>query len=145
MEGFGGVGAGQVVIEIAVGGEEFFGTAVVGLEIGVGERPCRRDAVFVMEDAEVLGAEAEKRGSVDLGLASDEVGLLRVERLIVLVEPDVFGVVTVIEKDGRGIPVKFLLGRNGPRSRTRMRLPACARWKARVPPPAPVPMMMRSY
>jgi hypothetical protein len=113
VEGFGGVGAGQVVIEIAVGGEEFFGTAVVGLEIGVGERPCRGDAVFVMEDAEVLGAEAEERGTVDLGLASDEVGLLRVERLIVLVEPDVLSVVTVIEKDGGSVPVKFLLGEEG--------------------------------
>ena len=32
-----------------------------------------------------------------------------------------------------------------PRSRRRIRLPEGARWRASVPPPAPVPMMMTSY
>jgi hypothetical protein len=67
----------------------------------------------VVEDAEVFGAEAEESGSVDFGLAADEVGLLGVEGLVVLVEPDVFGVVAVVEEDGRGVPVEFLLWEKG--------------------------------
>ncbi len=113
MEGFGGVWAGEVVVEVAVGGEELFGTGVVGLEVGVGERPCGGDAAFVMEDAEVLGTEAEEGGTVDLGLAADVVGLLGVEGVVVLVEPDVFGVVAVVEEDGGGVPVEFFLGEKG--------------------------------
>src|ERR1700686_3643794 len=34
---------------------------------------------------------------------------------------------------------------NGPRSRIRMFLPACARCRASVPPPAPVPITIASY
>src|SRR5271170_2876138 len=36
VEGFGGVGAGKVVVEVAVGGEELLGAGVVGLKVGVG-------------------------------------------------------------------------------------------------------------
>jgi hypothetical protein len=110
VEWLGRVGTAEILVEVAVSGEEFFGARVIRLEVDVGERPCRGDAVFVMEDAEVLGTETEEGGSVDLGLASNEVGLLRAEGLIVLVEPDVFGVVAVIEKNGRCVPVKFFLG-----------------------------------
>ncbi len=113
MERLGGIGAGEVVVEVAVGGEEFFGAAVEGFEVRVGEGPRGGDAAFVMEDAEVFGAKAEEGGAVDFGLAADEVGLLRVEWLAVLVEPDVLGVVAVVEEDGRGVPVEFFLGEEG--------------------------------
>jgi hypothetical protein len=92
-----------------VGREERFGTAVVGFEVSVGERPCGRDAAFVVDDAEVLGTEAEEGSAIDLGLTADEVGLLRMERLIVFVEPNIFGVVAIVEEDGGGIPVEFFL------------------------------------
>ena len=111
VEGFGGVEAGEVVVEMAVGGEELFGTAVVGFEVGVGEWPRGRDAAFVVDDAEVFSAEAEECGAVDLGLAADVVGLLGVKGLVVLVEPDVFGVIAVVEEDGGGVPVEFFLGK----------------------------------
>ena len=93
-----------------MGGEELFGSGVEGFEVGVGEGPGGGDAAFVVDDAEVFGAEAEERGAVDLGLAADEVGLLGVEVVVVLVEPDVFGVVAVVEEDGGGVPVEFFLG-----------------------------------
>jgi hypothetical protein len=56
-----------------------------------------------------LGAEAEESGAVDLSLAAYEVGLLGMEWLVVLVEPDIFGVVAIVEEDGGGVPVKFFL------------------------------------
>jgi hypothetical protein len=62
-----------------------------------------------MEDAEVFGAKAKECCAVDLGLAANEVGLLGMKRLIVLVEPNVFGVVMVVEKYGRSVPVEFFL------------------------------------
>ncbi len=36
-------------------------------------------------------------------------------------------------------------GSQSPRSSSRIRLPEGARWRASVPPPAPVPMMITSY
>ncbi len=66
VEGFGGVETGEVIVEVAVGGEELFGAGVVGLEVGVGEGPCGRDAAFVMKNAEVFSAQAKEGGAVDL-------------------------------------------------------------------------------
>jgi hypothetical protein len=109
VEGLSGIGATEVVFEVAVSGEELFGTRVIRLEVCVRERPRRGDAAFVMEDAEVLGAKAKQCGAVDLGLAADEVGLLGVKGLIIFVEPDIFGVITVVEEDGGSVPVEFFL------------------------------------
>jgi len=109
VEGLGGVGAGEVVVEVAVCGEESFRATIVRLEVSIGERPCGRDAAFVMDDAEVFGAETKESCTVDFGLAADEVGLLGMERFVVLVEPDVFGVVAVVDEDGGGVPVEFFL------------------------------------
>jgi hypothetical protein len=113
VKGFSGVGTGEVVVEVAVGGKEFFGAAVVRFEVSVGEGPGGGDAPFMVEDAEVLNAEAEEGGSVDFGLAADKVGLLRVEWLIVFVEPDILGVIVIVEEDGGRVPVEFLLGEEG--------------------------------
>ena len=94
-------------------GEELFGAAVVGLEVGVDKRPGRGDAAFVMKDAEVFGAQTKECGTVDLCLATDKVGLLGVERLIVFVEPDVFGVIVIVDEDGGRAPVEFFLREEG--------------------------------
>src|SRR5271168_2897885 len=109
VEGLCGVGTGEVVVEVAVSGEEFFGTGVERLEVDVGEWPRGRDAPFVMDNAEVFSAEAEESGAVDLGLATDVVGLLRMKRLIVFVEPHVGGVIAIVEKDCASVPVEFFL------------------------------------
>src|SRR5215211_3596284 len=56
------------------------GLAVVGLEVGVADRPRRRDAAGVLEDAEVFRAEARQACPVDLGVAADVVMHARGER-----------------------------------------------------------------
>ena len=120
VEGLGGVvGAGEASgnggrgAEIAVDVEELFGAGVVGLHVGVGDGPGGRDAALVLDDAEVFGAHAEEGGAVDLGLATDVVGLLRVQGLVVFVVPGFGGVVAVLEEDGGGVPVEFFLGKEG--------------------------------
>jgi hypothetical protein len=113
VKGFSGVGAGEVVVEVTVGGEELFGAGIVRLEVRIGEGPGGGDATPVVEDAEVFGAEAKEGRAVDLGLAADEVGLLWVKGLIVLVEPDVFRVVSVVEEDRAGVSVEFFLWEKG--------------------------------
>ena len=60
----------------AVDEVELLGLGVVGLEVGVGDRPRRRDAAVVADLAEVALAQAEQDRAVDLGVAADEV-LLR--------------------------------------------------------------------
>jgi len=89
--------------------EEIFGLRVEGFDVGVGDGPGGGDAALVVDDAEVLCAKAEHGGTVDLGLASDIVSLLRVERLALLILPDLFGVVAIFEEDGGGIPVELFL------------------------------------
>ncbi len=67
----------------------------------------------MVDDAEVFGAHAEHGGTVDLGLATDEVGLLGMEVFAIFVLPDFLGVVAVLEEDGGGGPVEFFLREEG--------------------------------
>ena len=120
MEGFGGVeGAGEASgnfgcgAEVAVDVEEFFGARVVGLHVGVGDGPGGGEAALMMDFAEIFCAHAEHGGAVDFCLSADVIGLLRVERLVVLVVPGFGGVVAVLEEDGGGVPVELFLGKEG--------------------------------
>ena len=59
---------------------ELLGLRVVRLELVVGDRPGRRDAVVVAELAEILAPQPVEGGAVDLGRAADEVVDLGLER-----------------------------------------------------------------
>ena len=83
------VALGRVLAGVAVHLVEPLGLRVVRLEVVVGQRPRRRDAVDVLELAEVLRAQAVQRRAVQLGGAADEVVDLRLERLAVGVVPGV--------------------------------------------------------
>ena len=72
----GGVLAGLAVDEV-----EPLGLGVVGLEVGVVDRPRGRDAAVVLDLAEVALAQAEEDRAVDLRVAADEVLRVRTERL----------------------------------------------------------------
>ena len=120
VKGLGGVKAGAEAsgdggrgAEVAVNVEELFGLGVEGLEVCVGDGPGGRDAALVLNDAEVLCAHAEHGCAVDLGLAADEVGLLRVKVLAVFVVPGFASVIAIVEEDGGGRPVEFFLGHKG--------------------------------
>jgi hypothetical protein len=120
VEGLGGVVAAGVAAgnrgcgaEIAVDVEELFGVGVEGLHVGVGDGPGGRDAALMLDDAEVFGAHAEHGGAVNFRLATDEVGLLGMEGLVILVVPGFGGVITVVEEDGGGVPVELLLREEG--------------------------------
>ena len=52
---------------------ELLGLGVVGLEVGVGDRPRRRDAAVVADLAEVALAQAEEDRAVELRVAADVV------------------------------------------------------------------------
>ena len=70
---------GRVLAGLAVDEVEPLGLGVVGLEVGVGDRPRRRDAAVVRDLAEVALAKAEQDRAVDLGVAADEVLRVRAE------------------------------------------------------------------
>src|SRR5262249_20455408 len=111
-----------------------------------GDRPGGRDAVVVADLAEVLGAQPVERRPVELRRAADEVMDLRLERLAGLVVPRLGRDVAVVDEDVGRLPVLRLPRRAGAaRASSRMRLPDGARWRASVPPPAPVPTMITSY
>jgi hypothetical protein len=89
---------------------EPLGLGVPRLELVIGQRPGGRDAVGVLELAEVLGPQPVQRGAVELGGAADKVVHLRLERLPVGVVPGVLRHVLPVHEDGAGIPVVHLAG-----------------------------------
>ena len=136
---------GRVLPAGAVHLVEVLGLRVVRLELVVLDRPRGRDAVVVAELAEVLLAEPVERGAVELGRPADEVVDLRLERLAFLVVPGVRPRRSGCRRRRRPRPSSAgSRGSQSPRSSSRMRFPEGARCRARVPPPAPVPMMITS-
>ena len=81
--GVGGAGGrlGRVLAADPVHLVALLGLGVVGLHVVVADRPGGRDAVVVLQLAEVLAAQPVQRGPVQLGGAADEVVDLRLERL----------------------------------------------------------------
>ena len=99
---------GRVLAVVAVDLVEPFGLRVERLEVVVGERPLRRDAVDVLQLAEVLRPQPVQRRAVHLRRAADEVVHLRLERLAVGVVPRLFGDVAAVDEDRRRAPVLHL-------------------------------------
>ena len=105
-----GRGLGGVLPAGAVHLVVLLGLRVVRLHVVVGDRPRRRDAVVVLQLAEVLAAQAVEGGAVELGGAADEVVDLRLERLAVLVVPGVGGDVAAVDEHVLGRPVLGFAG-----------------------------------
>jgi hypothetical protein len=99
---------GRILAARSVNLVELLRLRVVRLELLVGDRPRGRDAVVVLELAEVLLAKAVERGAVQLGRAADEVVHLRLERLALGVVPGVLRDVAVLDEDVLGEPVRRL-------------------------------------
>ncbi len=89
---------------------EPLGLGVPRLELVIGQRPGGRDAVGVLELAEIPGPQPVQRGAVELGGAADEVVHLRLERLPVGVVPGVGRDVLAVHEHRAGIPVVHLAG-----------------------------------
>jgi len=77
---------------------ELLGLRVVRLHIVVADGPRRRDAVVVVELAEVLGSQPVQRRAVELGRPADVVVHLRLERRQVRVVPGVSRYVAAIHE-----------------------------------------------
>ena len=99
---------GRIDAALAVDLIEVLGLRVVRLELVVADRPRRRDAAVVANLAEVLLAQPEQRGAVELGVAADVVVGVRMERLAVLVLPHFLGVVLRLDVDRPRAPVVLL-------------------------------------
>ena len=66
-------GLGRVLAGRAVDPVDPLGLGVVGLEVGVAERPGGRGALVVLDRVEVVLAEPRQARAVDLGVAADDV------------------------------------------------------------------------
>src|SRR5271157_2897294 len=89
---------------------EVLGLRVVGLEIVVGDGPCRRNPAMMVQLAEVALAQAKQRRAVEFGIAADVVVGVRMKVVSVLVEPRLVGVVVGIDIDHFGVPVRLFAG-----------------------------------
>src|SRR6266511_32104 len=84
---------------------EVFSLRVVRLELVVADRPRGRDAAVMADLAEVLFAKPEERGAVKLGVATDVVVRVRMERSAILVLPHFFGVIFRFDVDRPRTPI----------------------------------------
>src|SRR6516165_3866956 len=84
---------------------ELLGLGIVGLEIRIGDRPRRGDAAIVPDLLEVALAQPEQDRPKELRVATHEVLLVRLERLTVLVVPDLAREVAVLSEDLAAVPV----------------------------------------
>src|SRR5207244_13089983 len=75
------------------------------LQVVVRDRPGGRHAALVGDLAEVLLAEPDQRGAVELGVPADEVMRAGVELLAIAVVPGLLDVVAVLDLDGARVPV----------------------------------------
>ncbi len=98
----------RVLARVAVDLVQPLRLAVPELEVVVADRPRRREAVHVVQLAEVLGPQPVERGAVELGRPAHEVVHLRLERLAVGVVPGVLGQVLPVDEDLLGVPVVHL-------------------------------------
>ena len=107
---------------------------VPGLEVGVGQRPGRRDAVQLLDLPEIALPEPEQDGPLDLGVAAHVVVLLGREPLAGAgVRPVPRIVVAQVDPDRLGVPVLRSRGRKSPRSSSRIRFPVGASAWVSVP------------
>lgn len=135
----------RVLAVPAVHEVEVFRLGVVRLQVRVADRPGGREPAVVAQHAEVLGAQPEQRGAVELGVPADVIVDLGREPVTVFVVPELRCPVLALDEDRVDSQLSRSRGRYPPRSRIRMRFPLGARRWAMVPPPAPVPMTMTSY
>src|SRR5262249_1468933 len=84
---------------------ELLRLGVVRLAIVVRGAPLGGDAAVVADFAEVALAQAEEDGTVDLGVAADEVLRVWPERRAVLVVPELLRDVALLLEDLAGVPV----------------------------------------
>ncbi len=96
---------GGILAARAVDLVQVLGPHVIGLEVGVRDRPGRGNPVLVAELSEVALAQAIERGAVHLGRAPHEVVHARLEGLAVLVVPGVLGDVAVFDEYVLDVPV----------------------------------------
>ncbi len=87
---------------------QLLGARVERLELVVGDRPRRRNAVVVADLTEVLGTEPVEGCAVELGRAADEVVDLRLERCPAAVVPRVLRHVAVVDEHVLRKPVRRL-------------------------------------
>ena len=59
----------------------------------------------MLNDAEVFRSHPKQCGSVNFGLPAYEVGLLQMKILAILILPNFFRVIPVVQKNGGGVPV----------------------------------------
>src|SRR4029453_18961698 len=81
------------------------GPGVIGLHVFVGNGPGRRDAVVVLELAEVLLAQTVERRTIHLSGATDKVVDAGLEGVTVFVMPDITGNIAVLDEHLFGTPV----------------------------------------
>ena len=104
----GPVALGGILAVVTVHLVQPLGLGVPGLEVVVAQRPGRRQAVGVLELAEVLGPQPVQRGAVQLGGTADEIVHLRLERLAGRVEPGLRRDVPAVHEHRAGTPVLHL-------------------------------------
>ncbi|CAM2157756.1 hypothetical protein PT2222_440014 [Paraburkholderia tropica] len=99
-----------VAAVVAVDVKDGFSFAVVRLDICVANRPCGRYTFFVLQDAEVLLAEANHAAAVELCTATNVVVDVGTELVATAVQPAIVRRVLLLVEDRGNTPVVSFAG-----------------------------------
>src|SRR4030095_233175 len=83
----------------AVHGVELLRCVVIGLQVIVSDRPCRRQTAVMFDLAEIFLSQTKQRGAEEFRIAADVIVGMRVQLLAVFVVPLLFGLVFSFEID----------------------------------------------
>ena len=108
LVGFGRAGLGRILAAPAAHLEQLLGRLIIGLEHVVLHGPFRRDAVRMQDGIEVLLAQPQEHGAVDLGIAADEVVQAGPEALAARRGPNLVGLIAAFQEDLARVPVLAL-------------------------------------
>jgi hypothetical protein len=90
------------------------GPLVVGLKVAVTQRPSWGDAIEMDQLLKILLAKPEVGGAIHRGGPTHKVVTARLERLVVLIKPGVFGDITPLLEHFFRIPILGFLGQPVP-------------------------------
>ena len=96
---------GRVLAAQPVDVKQLFGGLVIRFEHVVFDRPCRRDAVRMLDFIEVALAQPQEHPAIDLAVAADEIMQAGTKSPTVGTIPGLVGLISCVDEDSLAVPI----------------------------------------
>jgi hypothetical protein len=96
---------GRISTGLAVDSIEPFRLRIIRFKLFVSDWPSRRDTFFVLQLTKIFSAQPRQCGSVNLGVATDEIVYSRRKRNALVIVPNFLRLITAFSENSRRIPI----------------------------------------